>query len=122
MELILTGIIVGLFGWNVISDLLARHERERLIDRIMAKDYQEFEYYDKKYQGDLDEVEKLRDEDRKIRKEDKEAFAEDVKLDDKTKRYLEGMESDWSPVELDTKKLKEIADESSFNNENDLRR
>ena len=54
---------------NYLEQKAARKERDKLLDRIMAKNYEQYEYYEKKYEKDLDEVEKLREEEHTERKE-----------------------------------------------------
>jgi hypothetical protein len=99
-------IIYALLGWLIVSDLLNRHERIKLLNRVMAKNYQEFEYYDKKYEGDLKEVEALRDESRDGRVEEIQANEE---LEDKDNRkIMDAFDEDWANDEIDKTKIADI--------------
>lgn len=93
--------------WHVIDEQLNRRERDKLLNRIMAKDYQEYEYYDKKYKGDLREVKALRDESRKDRatEEDDQAAAS---VGDKVEKVMAALEEDWAPGEIDETKIEDI--------------
>lgn len=81
----------------------ARKERDKLLNRIMSKNYEQYEYYEKKYDKDLDEVEKLREEDHADRKEFEE---QDITqpVDTKATKFLENLEEDWDESELDLPK------------------
>jgi len=82
-------------------------ERKSLLNRIMARNLQEYEYHDKMYEKDIKEAEKLRNEAREERDVDKEIKEEiDLKYK-KEKEVLAKMEEDWSEEEVDFEKLRE---------------
>lgn len=96
------------FGWYVISDILNRLERNKLLNRLMAKNYQEFEYYDKKYEKDLKEVESLRDESRRDRTT---GDSEPVQPPDESaeaERIIAAFEEDWGEGEVDKTKVTDV--------------
>jgi hypothetical protein len=105
----LFGAFIAVFVWHVVSTLLDRKERHELLDRVMSKNYQEFEYYNKKYPVDVEEVVKVREEAREVRKES--PFTEqdfDKPVDDDVKQFLASTETDWNPEEVDVEKLKKM--------------
>ena len=57
--------------------LIERKERRELLNRIMAKDLKEYNYYDKKFKQDIVEEKKIEDEAR----QEREDFREDIKKD-----------------------------------------
>lgn len=82
---------------------------DKLLNRLMAKSYQEFEYYDKKFKGDIDEVEALRSEARNER--DKERGVEplnDVFREEVADEFAAKLEEDWSDEELDAKAIRKM--------------
>ncbi len=60
--IIVLGMIIGFY-------LLERKEREKLNNRLMAKDFKEYKYFDKKFDKDIKEDEKIHDEARTEREE-----------------------------------------------------
>jgi len=50
--LILNAII---FGVDVVFRFLHYKEREKLLNRLMAKDYREYQYYEREHERDLEE-------------------------------------------------------------------
>ena len=57
--------------------LLERRERREILNRFMAKDYKEYNYYDTKFKKDVKEEEEINIEARKERED----FREDIKKD-----------------------------------------
>jgi len=102
---------MALLAWHVTEHLLDRKERRELLNRVMSKNYQEFEYYDKKYPTDIKEMEELRDEARDARKtqplKDSD-FEQDIPKD--VAKFLDATETDWRPDEVDVDKIKEMID------------
>jgi hypothetical protein len=95
--------------WHIASELLNRKERKELLDRIMSKNYQEYEYYKEKYPVDVEEVVKVRDEARNVRAQSPMTEQDFEKpLDPEVKQFLESTEVDWNPEEVDVAKLKEM--------------
>jgi len=70
-------IVIALIVLYVVSEAFNRVERTKLLNRLMAKDYKEFKYYENKWKGDLKEIEKVREENREERKEVKKEAAEE---------------------------------------------
>ena len=93
----------------------ARRDMEKMLNRIMARGFEEYQYYDKKYQTDLSELKKIRNEERKIRDyEEKDVFEDDsIARDDqrKVKEALKQYGSDWSADEVDAAQILEMEKE-----------
>jgi len=82
-------------------------ERSSLLDRIMANNYQEFNYYKKMFEGEVKELKDQRTEAKKEMGEDAEIKKEmDVEYE-KEKKFIEGTEEDWSEEDVDLEKLRE---------------
>lgn len=106
LALIIAG---GAMAWNAISSVLHAKERKTLLNRVMARNYEEFKYYEEKYPEDIKEVKKMRADDREEREEPKEEPLDDAKA----REFEQHLEEDWSPDELDIEKIKEgLKDES----------
>lgn len=63
-------IIIALLVLYVVSEAFHRIERDKLLNRLMAKDYKEYRYYADKWKGDLKEVATVREETREELKEE----------------------------------------------------
>jgi hypothetical protein len=100
-----------IFIWHIVRELQHRADMTRMLNRIMSKNYSEFEYYDKKWKADLSEVEKMRTEERgsreEARSETPEAVTEDVAVDNFIKAY----EEDWRPSDINMEEAKKQAKE-----------
>lgn len=99
---------IAIFCWYVVSDIFNRLERNKLLNRLMARNYQEYEYYDKKYKKDLKEVESLRDESRRDRTT---GDIEPIQPPDEaaaTDRIIAAFEEDWGEGEVDKTKVTDI--------------
>jgi hypothetical protein len=110
---------IGVLIWHIISEILWKEERKELIDRLHAKNFQEFKYYNEQYQGDLQTLKKLReDEFKKLKKE------EAKPVDINTEKFLSELEEDWRPETLDEEAIKrmEVKIESQNNREDSLTR
>ena len=77
-------ILIAVIVLFTISEVFNRRERAKLLNRIMAKNLPEFQYYETKFKKDVAEVEKVRDE---AREERKEAKKEDEEEDDPDALY-----------------------------------
>ena len=64
-------ILIAVIALYVISEVFNRRERGKLLNRLMARDYAQFNYYETKFKKDVKEVEAVRDETREDRKEAK---------------------------------------------------
>jgi len=63
-------IVIAALALYVISEVFHRRERGKLLNRLMAKDYKEFKYYEDKWKGDLKEIATVREETREELKEE----------------------------------------------------
>lgn len=82
-------------------------ERSSLLDRIMANNYQEFNYYRKVFEG---EVEELKDQRKEAKKEDRDDAEIKKEMDleyEKEKKFIEDTDEDWDESEVDLEKLRE---------------
>jgi hypothetical protein len=71
-------ILIAVLVLFAISEVFNRRERAKLLNRVMARDYAQFQYYETKFKKDVAEVEAVREESREERKEaKKEAEEED---------------------------------------------
>lgn len=105
MELLALGIvaIVALF----FQQWLHIKERESLLNRIMANSYQEYEYYQKMFEGEVKELKKQRDEAGEEVSEDEEIKKEmDVEYE-KEQEFIKNTDEDWEDEDIDYKKLRE---------------
>lgn len=110
-----------LIGFGVMTVLYllerfwARKDMEKMLNRIMSRGFEEYQYYDKKYQTDLGELKKIRKEERKVRDyEEKDVFEDDsINKDDKEKvrKILKQYDSDYGIDEVDTEKVLEMEEE-----------
>ena len=82
-------------------------ERKELLNRIMSKSYEQFEYFQKMFPGEVKEVEKLREDEREKSSEDEEIKKELDLEYAKEKEFLEKTEEDWEESEVDLPKLRE---------------
>ena len=81
-------------------------ERSSLLDRIMANNYQEFNYYRKMFEGEVEELKKQRDEAKEdISEEDeiKEQMDEEYK---KEREFIDSTDEDWEADEVDLPELR----------------
>jgi hypothetical protein len=77
-------LIIALLVLYAVSEAFNRRERGKLLNRIMAKDLPQFEYYENKFKKDVAEVERVRDEAREERTEAKKEIEDE---DDFEKNY-----------------------------------
>ena len=103
-ELLALGIvaIVALF----FQQWLHIKERSSLLDRIMANNYQEFNYYRKMFEGEVEELKKQRDEAKEDISEEgeiKEQMDEEYK---KEMEFIDSTDEDWEADEVDLPELR----------------
>jgi len=114
MDYLAIGFIV-MTGLYLFERLCGRKDTNRFLDRIMARGFEEYQYYDKKYQTDLGELKKIRKEERKVREyEEKDVFTDDsVRKDhkEKIKEVLSQYDEDYGEDEVDIEKVMEIEEE-----------
>lgn len=85
-------------------------ERSSLLDRIMANNYQEFNYYQKMFKGEVKELKDQRDEAKKEVSEDEE-IKEQMDLEyKKEKEYIKKTDEDWPEEEVDLPELRKRID------------
>lgn len=99
LALIIAG---GAIVWNAVSSILHTKERKTLLNRVMARNYEEFKYYEEKYPEDIKEVKKIRAETREEREELKEEPLDEAKA----LEFEQHLEEDWNPEELDLETIK----------------
>lgn len=81
-------------------------ERSSLLDRIMANNYQEFNYYRKMFEGEVKELKDQRIEAKKELGEDAD-IKQELDLEYKKEReFIKGTEEDWDESEVDMEKLR----------------
>jgi len=80
-----------------------REERTELLDRLMSRNMDEFKYYTKKYPGDVKTMQGAISgaKDVEVRPE----------LSAKAKEWLKGLDSEFSPDEIDVEELEKIVAE-----------
>ena len=105
MEILVLGIvaIAALFfqGW------LHQKERKSLLNRIMAKDYEQLNYYETMFKGEVDELKDQRGVVKKETKEEKE-IKEEMDLEYKAeKEFVEKSDEDWEEDEVDLPALRD---------------
>ena len=82
-------------------------ERKELLNRIMAKSYEQYEYFQKMFKGEVDEVKKLREDARAKAGEDEEIKSELDLEYKKEKEFIEQTEEDWPIEEVDLPELRD---------------
>ena len=103
-ELLILGIvaIVALF----FQQWLHIKERSSLLDRIMANNYQEFNYYRKMFEGEVEELKEQRDTAKKEDGEDAE-IKKEIDLEyEKEKEFIKNTDEDWEGEDIDYKELR----------------
>ncbi len=95
--------IAALFfqGW------LNQKERKSLLNRVMAKDYEQLNYYETMFKGEVKELKDQRDVVKKETEEEKE-IKEELDLEYKAeKEFVEKSDEDWEIEEVDLPELRE---------------
>jgi len=95
--------IAALFfqGW------LNQKERKTLLNRVMAKDYEQLNYYESMFKGEVKELKDQRDVTRKEMGEDEEIKKEVDAEYAKEKEFIEGTDEHWNEEDVDLPKLRE---------------
>jgi hypothetical protein len=70
-------VVISLLVLYVVSEVFHRRERSQLLNRLMARDLPQFQYYETKFKKDVAEVEAVREEARDERKETKKEAEEE---------------------------------------------
>ncbi len=92
----------------VLLSYLFYKERSRLLDRIMATSYREYEYFQKQYEKDSEELDEARKVARSEGKEDDE-IKEEMDLEfKKEKKFVKGLDENYEEGEVDLPKLRNI--------------
>lgn len=81
-------------------------ERSSLLDRIMANNYQEFNYYRKVFEGEVEELKEQRKEAKEEDRDDAEIKKEMDLEYTKEKEFIEGTDEDWDEDEVDLEELR----------------
>ena len=92
----------------IFQQWLFANERKTLLDRIMAKDYAQYEYYQKMFKEEVDELTKLRDDTRTEKKQEDEFDKEMDKEFSVEKKFVEGIDEDFAVEDVDLPKLREV--------------
>ena len=91
-------IVIGLLTiWIIIKELKYERREDKLIDRIMSKNYQEYRYFQDRFQKDIAESDKVRAEMRERR--EKVMNKEEVAVPHTEKVDLSEFELDWKSEE-----------------------
>jgi len=91
-------IVIGLLTiWIIIKELKYERREDKLIDRIMSKNYQEYRYFQDRFQKDIAESDKVRAEMRERR--EKIMNKEEVAVPHTEKVDLSEFELDWKSEE-----------------------
>jgi len=85
---------------------LSKAERAELLDRIMAKDYEQLEYFKKMFPGEVEEVKNLREDARKTDEIDEEIKKEQDLEYTKEKKFLEQVDEDFNEDDVDLPELR----------------
>lgn len=99
--LIVFGVMAGI---SVLFEYWHRKEKKDLLSRIMARNFQEYEYYNKAFKEEVGEMGKLRDEARDNRKTEE---AEEEITPREKLNTLDSFDEDWDEDDIDMAKLKE---------------
>ena len=109
INIIVLGMVaIAGFAAIVLMYHLSKKNESKLLDRIMAKSYEQLEYYDQIVPGEVEETKKLRDEARKLRSgEDEEAKEIDEKYAPEIES-LKNFEEEWSGEEVNLEELRKM--------------
>jgi len=102
-------LILGVvaIGALVLQEWLHMRERKSLLDRVMARDYEQYEYFQQQFKGEVEELKNQREDAREEKSEDDEIKKEMDLEYEKEKEFIEGTEEDWDENEVDLEKLRE---------------
>jgi len=82
-------------------------ERKSLLNRIMARDYEQLNYYENMFKGEVKELKDQRDIVKKETEEEAEIKRGNDEEFKKEREFIEGTEEDWDEEEIDLPALKE---------------
>jgi hypothetical protein len=100
LALIIFGVMAGI---SVLREFWYMKEKKSMLNRVMSRNYQEFEYYDKAFKKEVKEMGELRDEVRDSRETEK---MEEVEVTPRERlNALDGLEEDWDEDDIDMNKL-----------------
>jgi len=85
---------------------LSKAERKDLLDRVMAKDYEQYEYFQSMFKKDIEEMEKIRDDVRGVDEVDEEIKKEQDLEYTKEKKFLEQVDEDFNEEDVDLPELR----------------
>ncbi len=95
---LLSFIIIGvLILWSIYQDIKFEKREKTLLNRLMAKDYKEYNYFETGYRRDIAESEKIRAELRK--KREQAGKYEEEAVSKKSSTSLSEFEEDWRDEE-----------------------
>lgn len=100
-------IIYCLFAYIIYRDIINDRRVKDLLNRIMARSFEEHQYYAKKYDTDLKEVVKMRNEARDERTEELKAVVDEVE-EKEVDRVIAGFDEDWADNEVDRTKIADL--------------
>ena len=90
---------------------LSKAERAELLDRIMAKDYEQLEYFKKMFPGEVEEVKNLREDARKVDEVDEEIKKEQDLEYKREKEFLDQVDEDFNEEDVDLPELRKRIEE-----------
>ena len=88
-------------GW------LNQKERKSLLNRVMAKDYEQLNYYEKMFQGEVKELKDQRSVVRKEMGEDEEIKKEVDAEFEKERKFIGETDEHWNEEDVDLPELRE---------------
>ena len=98
-------IFAGVFLAMLVGQYVyVEYRHNKMLNRLMSRNYEEYKYYQEKYPRDLKEVDRLR-------QESKQGDRKEVELqfhDPNTEKLLAKFEEEWGADEVDEEKLKEL--------------
>lgn len=83
-------VVLALLAWVAIHDAIWQKRTDKLLDRLMAGNFKEYNYYKTKYPKDVKEVEEIRKDER---------IKERAKPPVKADQDAEYLEEAWSEEE-----------------------
>lgn len=90
---------------------LSKEERKELLDRIMSKNYEQFEYYQNMFQEEVEELKKMRGDAREIDEIDEEIKEEQDLEYKKEKKFLDQVDEDFNEEDVDLPELRKRIEE-----------
>lgn len=106
-------LLVGVLVWKIISDELHRKQIQKLEDRLMARNFDEYKYFEHKFPKDVEIVAKAQEKAVEVEHSFNEVES------DNTKKFIDGLEEDWKTDEIDKARIPENINESKINRKED---